>query len=103
MINVKLQKIRAVNGAKCPQNNYEAKLRLCFNGKIAKESGDIMVDLTTKELTALEDQLGLEQNMIKKYRMYSTLCTDPQLKAKCEQIAAQHTEHFNKLLSHLGG
>lgn len=60
-----------------------------------------MANLTTKELSALEDQLGLEQTMIKKYQMYAQACTDPQLKQKCTQIASQHQAHYNCLLGHL--
>ncbi|WP_312645226.1 spore coat protein [Hydrogenoanaerobacterium sp.] len=60
-----------------------------------------MANLTSKELSAIEDQLSVEQNLIKKYKMYSQASTDPQLKAKCEQVAAKHQDHFNKLMGHL--
>ncbi|MBE6885048.1 MAG: spore coat protein [Ruminococcaceae bacterium] len=60
-----------------------------------------MPNLTAKELTAIEDQLSLEQLLVKKYRMYSRACTDPQIKTKCEQIAARHQTHYDKLLAHL--
>ena len=42
-----------------------------------------MATLSAKELSAIEDQLSMEQTMIKKYKMYSQACTDPQLKTKC--------------------
>lgn len=60
-----------------------------------------MPNLTTKELSAIEDQLSLEQTAIKKYRLYASQCTDPQLKAKCEEIANQHQSHYDRLLSQL--
>lgn len=60
-----------------------------------------MPNLTSKELTALEDQLNYEQILVKKYRTYSSQCSDPQLKTKCEQVAARHQDHFNRLMSHL--
>ncbi len=60
-----------------------------------------MANLTGKELTALEDQLGLEQNMIAKYKMYAAQSTDPQIKTQCEQIAAKHQNHFDRLLNQL--
>lgn len=60
-----------------------------------------MANLTSKELSAIEDQLNHEQIMVKKFKMYSQACTDPQLKQKCEQISAAHQAHFNKLLSQL--
>lgn len=60
-----------------------------------------MANLTAKELTAIEDQLGIENNMIKKYKMYAQSCQDAQIKAKCEEIAAKHQTHFNTLMGHL--
>lgn len=60
-----------------------------------------MANLTSKELSALDDQLSLEQVLVKKYRTYASQCTDPQLRTKCEQVAARHMDHFNRLLSHL--
>ncbi|MDL2234238.1 spore coat protein [Ruminococcaceae bacterium OttesenSCG-928-L11] len=60
-----------------------------------------MSNLTSKELTAIEDQLGIEENLVKKYKMYAGACQDPQLKTKCEEIAAKHQSHFNTLMTHL--
>lgn len=60
-----------------------------------------MPNLTSKELMAIEEQLSLEQTMVKKFKLYSTACTDPQLKQKCEQISAMHQAHYNKLLNQL--
>lgn len=60
-----------------------------------------MATLTAKELTAIEDQLGIEQNLVKKYNMYAQHCQDAQIKGKCEQIANKHQEHFNTLLGQL--
>lgn len=60
-----------------------------------------MATLTTKELSAIEDQLSMEQTLIKKFNAYATMCTDPQIKTKCQQIAAQHQQHYNTLMNHL--
>lgn len=60
-----------------------------------------MSNLTAKELTAIEDQLSSEQNLVKKYKMYAQSVTDPQIKAVCEQIAAKHQNHYARLLNHL--
>lgn len=60
-----------------------------------------MANLSAKELSAIGDQLGIEQNLIKKYKMYAQASTDPQLKTKCEQVAAKHQGHFDKLIGHL--
>lgn len=61
-----------------------------------------MYNLTSKELAMIEDQLSAEQNLIKKYQLYASQCDDPQLKTKCQQIAAQHQNHYNKLMTYLG-
>lgn len=60
-----------------------------------------MANLTAKELSALEDQLSMEQLLIKKYKMVAGMATDQQIKTKCEQIAQKHQEHFNRLMGHL--
>ena len=61
-----------------------------------------MPKLTSKELTALEDQMGAEQVIVKKYRAYSSIATDKCIREKCTQIANKHQEHFNTLMSLLG-
>ncbi|MBQ2695723.1 MAG: spore coat protein [Clostridia bacterium] len=59
------------------------------------------MNLTTKELMALEDQLENEQVLVKKYREFANKCQDGQLKAKCNQIADKHQQHFNTLMGYL--
>ncbi len=60
-----------------------------------------MANLTSKELSAIEDQLNQEQILIKKFKAYSQTATDPQIKNQCEQIANQHKQHFNTLMGYL--
>lgn len=55
--------------------------------------------LTSKELTAIEDQLNSEKLLVTKCRMYAEMCTDPQLKQKCESIAGKHMNHYDTLYS----
>jgi len=57
--------------------------------------------LTEKELSAIEDQLSSEKLLVTKIRAYSQMCTDPQLKSKCDCIANQHQTHYDKLLGFL--
>jgi len=57
--------------------------------------------LTAKELSAIKDQLGVEENLIKKYKMYAQNTQDMVLKQKCEDIAQKHQNHFNTLMGHL--
>ncbi len=61
-----------------------------------------MANLTTKELGSIQDQLVREQVLVKKYKMYAGQCCDPQLRNKCEQVAAKHQNHYNTLLNQLG-
>ena len=61
-----------------------------------------MQNITSKELTAIEDQLNSEQLLIKKYKYYATMCQDAQLKTTCENLAAQHKTHFDTIMSYLG-
>ena len=60
-----------------------------------------MATLSAKELTALEDQLGLEQLLVKKFRTYANTATDSAIQTKCQQIADRHQQHFQTLLAHL--
>lgn len=57
--------------------------------------------LTEKELTAIEDQLNGEKLLVTKFQAYSQMCTDPDLKKKCENIANKHQTHYTQLLSFL--
>ena len=57
------------------------------------------MNLTTKELTAIEEQLGQEQLLIQKFKMYAQMTQDQQLRSPCEQIAAKHQIHKDKLLN----
>lgn len=57
--------------------------------------------MTTKELTALEEQLGSEQVLIKKYRTMASQCQDVALKTKLDGIASRHQQHFDTLKGYL--
>lgn len=60
-----------------------------------------MANLSTKELTALEDQLSQESLLVKKYQTTAQSCTDPALKTKFDAVAAKHQDHFNRLYTYL--
>ena len=62
-----------------------------------------MATITSKELTALEDQLSVEQNIINKYKMYSQTAIDSEIKDKCSCIANKHQKHYDTLISQLKG
>lgn len=54
--------------------------------------------ITDQELHAIEEQLNAEITLIQKYKMYASITTDPQIKAKCEQLAGAHRVHCQRLL-----
>lgn len=60
-----------------------------------------MAQLTTKELTALDEQLNQELVYVKKYRTMASQCTDAQLKQQLDSIASRHQGHYNTLVNHL--
>lgn len=59
------------------------------------------MNLTEKELSAIEDQLKNEQVLVTKIKAYAQMCSDQALKQKCDQIAQKHQSHFDKLYSFL--
>lgn len=60
-----------------------------------------MANLTSKELTALEDQIGFEQTLVKKYQAMAYMCTDMQVQQEFNTIAQKHQQHYNTLVSFL--
>jgi len=58
-------------------------------------------NITTKELSALDDQLSMEQVLVKKYRTFANQCSDTELRTKCNQIADRHQMHFDTLANYL--
>lgn len=60
-----------------------------------------MANLTGKELSALEDQLGFEKVMYCKYQTAAQESNEAELKTKFEQIAGQHKQNYTCLMNHL--
>ena len=60
-----------------------------------------MAKLTTKELTAIEDTLSMEQNVIKKYQFYATQAKDSTVRQQCTQLSQRHQAHVTALMGHL--
>ena len=52
-------------------------------------------------IKGIHAKLNMEKLLIKKYKMVSSMAVDQEVKTKCEQVAAKHQEHFNRLMSHL--
>ncbi|SHH85910.1 hypothetical protein SAMN02745823_01228 [Sporobacter termitidis DSM 10068] len=60
-----------------------------------------MANLTSKELSALEDQIGQEQLLVKKYQAMSNMCQNQQIKQCLTDYAGKHQQHCNTLLTFL--
>ena len=60
-----------------------------------------MPNLTTKELTALSDQLDFERVLHCKYLSAVQECQDQELKNQFQSCASQHLQNYNTLLGHL--
>ena len=58
-----------------------------------------MQNLTPKELSAIEDQLGHEKTLITKYNAMAVLCSDTQIADCLRSIAQCHTNHYNQLIT----
>lgn len=60
-----------------------------------------MPNLTTKELSALEDTLGSEQNLVKKYQAMASICQDTKIRSELEAAAKKHQQHADTLATFL--
>ncbi|MCL2562682.1 MAG: spore coat protein [Oscillospiraceae bacterium] len=60
-----------------------------------------MPSLTSKELTALEDTIGSEQNLVKKFQALACLCDDSKIQQELEGMAQVHQQHVNSLAKFL--
>lgn len=60
-----------------------------------------MANLTSKELSALEDQIGQEQTLVQKYKAMANMCQDAQIKQSLNDFANKHQQHFNSLITFL--
>ncbi len=60
-----------------------------------------MANLTAKELTALEDQIGHEQTLVKKYEAMACLCNDTKIQQEFNDFANKHRAHYNSLVGFL--
>lgn len=61
-----------------------------------------MPNLSSKEYTALGEQLGLEKMLVSKYRAMASQESCPELSQKLESIACKHQRHYDELKSFIG-
>ena len=60
-----------------------------------------MPNLSSKELSALEDQLGFERMLCCKYQDAAQTTTETELKSTYNRYAAQHKQNYDTLLGFL--
>lgn len=60
-----------------------------------------MPNLSSKELSALEDQLGFERMLCCKYQDAAQITQETELKNTYNQYAAQHKRNYDTLLGFL--
>jgi len=60
-----------------------------------------MANLTSKELGALEDQIGQEQTLVKMYEAMACLCSDTTIRDELNGFANRHRQHYNTLVTFL--
>lgn len=64
-----------------------------------KGNNQKMPIITSKELSAIEDILGAEHNLVMKYRNYAEATTDAKLKTQFGENAAKHQQHFDAIFA----
>ena len=60
-----------------------------------------MANLTAKELTALEDQIGMEKTLVKKYQAMANMVNDTKIQQCMNSISQKHQQHCNTLMTFL--
>lgn len=60
-----------------------------------------MANLTSKELSSLEDQIGFEDTLYRKYKAMAAMANDQKIKNELESIAQKHQQHYNALVNFL--
>jgi rubrerythrin len=61
-----------------------------------------MNQVSEKELAFLNDALGEEELLVKKFKMLANHAQDKEIKEKFMTISAKHQEHFDALYRQLG-
>ncbi len=59
------------------------------------------MSLTTKELLLIQDNIKMTQNSIKFMEGCAEICTDPQVKSLCQQMAKDHQSDLQTLIKHI--
>ena len=60
-----------------------------------------MIQLTTKELAVLTEQLSGEQSLVAKYNRLANETQDETLRMKFTEIAQRHQSHYDTMFAYL--
>lgn len=60
-----------------------------------------MAQITNAELQSVTQALRAERELFLKYQNFAKVTGDPTVRGLCEQIAAQHKNHYDTLLQNL--
>ena len=60
-----------------------------------------MIQLTTKELSVLPEQLNAEQSLVAKYNRLANETQDQTLRMKFGEIAQRHQSHYDIMFAYL--
>jgi rubrerythrin len=59
------------------------------------------MSLTIKELLLIQDNINMTQNTIRFMEGSAEICTDPQVKSLCQQMAKDHQSDLQTLMKHI--
>lgn len=57
--------------------------------------------LTSKELMLVQDNIKMTENSIKFMQGCAEICSDPQVKGLCQQMANDHQNDLQTLIKHI--
>lgn len=89
-------------GSEKTKNGYTLMVQMYFALQINQKRRTGMNSISEKELLALNDLLGEEELLIKKFKMLANHAEDEEIKDKIEQISERHQKHFDSLYKQLG-
>ena len=84
-------------GSEKAKNGYTLMVQMYFALQINQKRRTGMNSISEKELLALNDLLGEEELLIKKFKMLANHAEDEEIKDKFEQISERHQKHFDYL------
>ena len=89
-------------GSEKAKNGYTLMVQMYFALQINQKRRTGMNSISEKELLALNDLLGEEELLIKKFKMLANHAEDEEIKDKFEQISERHQKQFDSLYKQLG-